>query len=148
MPSPPPKTLPCFCLLSELPAHSSNHHRSPFAHSPPAHTSTLYCPPPSLVTCLLWMLPQRAGKESQGRERGSGGATAFPHCAGPSSDPSALSCCRSEPAKNPEDENAGLEVYLQCCEASSYSDRAHVDLLDQILGEPCYNQLRTKEQLG
>ncbi|GAX76258.1 hypothetical protein CEUSTIGMA_g3702.t1 [Chlamydomonas eustigma] len=53
-----------------------------------------------------------------------------------------------EDAKNSEEENAGIEVYLQCCSGDKYADRAAVDLLDQILSEPAYNQLRTQEQLG
>lgn len=38
-------------------------------------------------------------------------------------------------------------VYLQC---GPQDDRSNVfiDLVTQILSEPCYNQLRTKEQLG
>lgn len=39
------------------------------------------------------------------------------------------------------------ELYVQC---GRQSDRANVmvDLVAQVLTEPCYNQLRTKEQLG
>lgn len=39
------------------------------------------------------------------------------------------------------------ELYLQC---GMQNDQAnvYVDLVTQILSEPCYNQLRTKEQLG
>lgn len=39
------------------------------------------------------------------------------------------------------------ELYLQC---GPQSDRSNVtiDLVSQILCEPCYNQLRTREQLG
>ena len=55
---------------------------------------------------------------------------------------------RREAAKNPDEDNAAVECYLQCCPGDSYADRAAVDLLDQILSEPAYNQLRTKEQLG
>ncbi|KAG1662575.1 hypothetical protein FOA52_003954 [Chlamydomonas sp. UWO 241] len=62
--------------------------------------------------------------------------------------PAGVELMHKEAAKNPEDENCGVEIYFQCTEASSYIDRAHVDMLDQILNEPAYNQLRTKEQLG
>ncbi|XP_062560794.1 insulin-degrading enzyme isoform X2 [Armigeres subalbatus] len=39
------------------------------------------------------------------------------------------------------------ELYLQCGMQSDQSN-VYVDLVTQILSEPCYNQLRTKEQLG
>jgi secreted Zn-dependent insulinase-like peptidase len=41
-----------------------------------------------------------------------------------------------------------VEIYLQCCTGAAYEDRAAIDLLDQLVSEPCYNQLRTVEQLG
>lgn len=39
------------------------------------------------------------------------------------------------------------ELYLQCGMQDDQSN-VFVDLVTQILSEPCYNQLRTKEQLG
>ncbi|XP_065087542.1 insulin-degrading enzyme [Ochlerotatus camptorhynchus] len=39
------------------------------------------------------------------------------------------------------------ELYLQCGMQNDQSN-VYVDLVTQILSEPCYNQLRTKEQLG
>lgn len=39
------------------------------------------------------------------------------------------------------------EVYLQC-EADNIAGRAVIDLIEQIFSEPCYDTLRTKEQLG
>jgi nardilysin len=62
--------------------------------------------------------------------------------------PAGSELMHKEDAKNPEDENCGVESYFQCTEAASFVDRAHVDMLDQIMSEPAYNQLRTKEQLG
>lgn len=39
------------------------------------------------------------------------------------------------------------ELYLQCGMQSDTAN-VYIDLVAQILCEPCYNQLRTKEQLG
>lgn len=39
------------------------------------------------------------------------------------------------------------ELYLQCGVQSDTAN-VYIDLVGQILCEPCYNQLRTKEQLG
>lgn len=49
--------------------------------------------------------------------------------------------------ENEYHKNSCAELYLQC---GMQSDKANVfiDLVAQILCEPCYNQLRTKEQLG
>ncbi|KXZ55212.1 hypothetical protein GPECTOR_3g355 [Gonium pectorale] len=51
-------------------------------------------------------------------------------------------------AKNAKEENAALEVYYQLGPATDPRDRAVLDLIDQILYEPCYDTLRTKQQLG
>lgn len=40
-----------------------------------------------------------------------------------------------------------MEAYLQAC-TDTVADRAVIDLLDQILYEPCFDTLRTREQLG
>lgn len=53
-----------------------------------------------------------------------------------------------EATKNVEEDNCGVELYFQCCPGHKAKDRATIDLLDQIISEPAYNQLRTKEQLG
>ncbi|KAF5827025.1 Metalloenzyme, LuxS/M16 peptidase-like protein [Dunaliella salina] len=52
-------------------------------------------------------------------------------------------------ARNPAEENAALEVYYQIGLAATCPRAlALLDLADQLLCEPMYNQLRTKEQLG
>lgn len=40
-----------------------------------------------------------------------------------------------------------VELYLQCGVQNDMAN-VHIDLASQILAEPCYNTLRTKEQLG
>ena len=50
-------------------------------------------------------------------------------------------------AKNPKEDNSALEVYWQLG-ADSPATRAALDLLEQAIGEPFFDQLRTKEQLG
>lgn len=40
-----------------------------------------------------------------------------------------------------------VELYLQCGVQNDIAN-VHIDLASQILAEPCYNTLRTKEQLG
>ncbi|KAF9179055.1 Insulinase (Peptidase M16) [Haplosporangium sp. Z 767] len=44
--------------------------------------------------------------------------------------------------------NSGLEYYLQIEDAVSKQSRARIQIMAQIINEPCFNQLRTKEQLG
>ncbi|KAF9357740.1 Insulinase (Peptidase M16) [Mortierella sp. NVP85] len=44
--------------------------------------------------------------------------------------------------------NSGIEYYLQIADATSKESRARIQILAQIVNEPCFNQLRTKEQLG
>lgn len=51
-------------------------------------------------------------------------------------------------AVNSEEDNSAVEVYLQSGGACDPRDRALVDLVDQLIYEPCYDTLRTKEQLG
>ncbi|EFN52789.1 hypothetical protein CHLNCDRAFT_138430 [Chlorella variabilis] len=50
-------------------------------------------------------------------------------------------------AKNPDEENSVVEAYYQCC-ADTVQDRALLDMVEQLLYEPCFDTLRTKEQLG
>lgn len=50
--------------------------------------------------------------------------------------------------KDPANVNHCIQYFLHVGERADYNVRAKVLLLDQILHEPCFNQLRTKEQLG
>ncbi|KAJ3109732.1 Insulinase (Peptidase M16) [Phlyctochytrium bullatum] len=49
---------------------------------------------------------------------------------------------------NAENVNNALEYYLQVGDASDCDVRVRLLLLDQIASEPCFDMLRTKEQLG
>ncbi|KAJ3205957.1 Insulinase (Peptidase M16), partial [Dinochytrium kinnereticum] len=49
---------------------------------------------------------------------------------------------------NHDNVNNALEYYLQIGDASNTGIRARLLLLDQLASEPCFDQLRTKEQLG
>ncbi|KAF8947270.1 Insulinase (Peptidase M16) [Haplosporangium gracile] len=49
---------------------------------------------------------------------------------------------------DPNNVNSGLEYYLQIENAASKVSRARIQIMAQIINEPCFNQLRTKEQLG
>eukprot|EP00873_Tetraselmis_striata_P042477 jgi/Tetstr1/462741/TSEL_000701.t1 len=51
------------------------------------------------------------------------------------------------PVKNPEETNSAIEIYYQIKEYDVRSG-AIVSMLDQLISEPCYDTLRTKEQLG
>ena len=61
--------------------------------------------------------------------------------------PSGSQLLHRTPSKNPEEENSAVEAYLQCG-PDSLLPRVVGDLVDQIVFEPCYDTLRTKEQLG
>ena len=50
-------------------------------------------------------------------------------------------------AKNPTEKNAAVEVYLQVGKDNT-KDRVMVDLLTEIMYEPLYDQIRTKDQFG
>lgn len=55
------------------------------------------------------------------------------------------------PVKNQAEENSVVEMYFQGPQdlgEPSIGDRALLDLVEQIMFEPIYDQLRTKEQLG
>lgn len=54
----------------------------------------------------------------------------------------------TEKAINIEEENSAVEIYIQCGLATDPRTRALVDMVDQLMYEPCYDTLRTKEQLG
>lgn len=49
---------------------------------------------------------------------------------------------------NSENVNSAIEYYLQIGDYEDDSIRAQLDLFAQIFKEPCFDQLRTKEQLG
>jgi hypothetical protein len=50
-------------------------------------------------------------------------------------------------AKNEEEDNSAVEVYFQCG-PDNLALRAALDLLEQASSEPCFNTLRTQQQLG
>ncbi|KAG0165438.1 Insulinase (Peptidase M16) [Apophysomyces sp. BC1034] len=52
------------------------------------------------------------------------------------------------PVRDRDDVNSAIEYYCQVCDIADISLRAHLSLVAQIAQEPCFNQLRTKEQLG
>lgn len=54
---------------------------------------------------------------------------------------------RRELAKNADEDNSVAEVYFQCG-PDNLQLRASLDLLEQIISEPCFNVLRTQQQLG
>ena len=54
---------------------------------------------------------------------------------------------RRQLAKNVDEDNSAAEVYFQCG-PDNLQLRARLDLLEQILSEPCFNALRTQQQLG
>lgn len=55
---------------------------------------------------------------------------------------------RREVVINPLEENSCVEYYIQFGSALSAKNRALLDLIDQLIYEPCYNILRTQKQLG
>ncbi|KAJ3192026.1 Insulinase (Peptidase M16) [Irineochytrium annulatum] len=50
----------------------------------------------------------------------------------------------------PSDQNVNnaVEYYLQVCDAADHLLRARLLVFEQLASEPCFDQLRTKEQLG
>ncbi|WFD42936.1 insulysin [Malassezia psittaci] len=52
------------------------------------------------------------------------------------------------PVANPGNLNSSLEYYLQVGDPTDVKLRATLSLFAQIANEPCFDQLRTKEQLG
>jgi len=52
------------------------------------------------------------------------------------------------PVVNAEEENSAVEIYFQCGLSHDPRRRALLDCVDQLVYEPCYDTLRTKEQLG
>ena len=51
------------------------------------------------------------------------------------------------PSMDPKEPNTAVEVYFQCGK-DEIQDRVIVDILTQIMYEPLFDQLRTKEQFG
>eukprot|EP01018_Ginkgo_biloba_P000447 Gb_03820 [translate_table: standard] len=65
--------------------------------------------------------------------------------------PSGVRLIQSANVKNRSEENSAVEVYFQVEQdvgPESTRARAIADLFEDIVHEPCFNQLRTKEQLG
>lgn len=65
--------------------------------------------------------------------------------------PSGTSLVYSADAKNTMEENSAVEMYFQLDQdvgEESVRARAIYDLFESIVYEPCFNELRTKEQLG
>ncbi|KAF9978161.1 Insulinase (Peptidase M16) [Actinomortierella ambigua] len=54
----------------------------------------------------------------------------------------------SRVVSDPNNVNSGIEYFVQTGDAADKAMRAKVQVLAQIVNEPCFNQLRTKEQLG
>ncbi|KAI8370689.1 Metalloenzyme, LuxS/M16 peptidase-like protein [Radiomyces spectabilis] len=50
--------------------------------------------------------------------------------------------------QDPDDVNSAIEYYCQICDVTDIARRACLSLVAQIAQEPCFNQLRTREQLG
>jgi insulysin len=44
--------------------------------------------------------------------------------------------------------NSAVEYFIQICDVTDVPMRARLSLVAQIMQEPCFDQLRTKEQLG
>ncbi|KAL3144870.1 hypothetical protein ABBQ38_001970 [Trebouxia sp. C0009 RCD-2024] len=59
----------------------------------------------------------------------------------------AASLCYSAKTKNPEEGNSVVELYVQIG-TDDLAKRSMLDMVDQVLHEPCYDTLRTKQQLG
>ncbi|KAL7436906.1 hypothetical protein ACHAXM_005357 [Skeletonema potamos] len=53
----------------------------------------------------------------------------------------------TSPTVDPEDKNSSVEVYFQIGK-DDLTNRVLTDLLERVLDEPFYNELRTKEQFG
>ncbi|CAO3590985.1 unnamed protein product [Absidia cylindrospora] len=52
------------------------------------------------------------------------------------------------PVHDKDDVNSAIEMYLQVCDVTDVKLRTQLSLMAQIAQEPCFNQLRTMEQLG
>ncbi|CAO3651050.1 unnamed protein product [Cunninghamella echinulata] len=52
------------------------------------------------------------------------------------------------PVHDPDDVNSAIEFYCQVCGVTDVQLRTRLSLMAQIVQEPCFNQLRTREQLG
>jgi insulysin len=61
---------------------------------------------------------------------------------------SGSNCIWTTSAPNPNEPNSALTYYIHTGPRTSSFQRVTANLLNQILSEPAYNVLRTKEQLG
>lgn len=52
------------------------------------------------------------------------------------------------PVFDADNVNSAIEYYCQICDVTNVPLRARLSLIAQIAQEPCFNQLRTREQLG
>ncbi|ORZ13145.1 Metalloenzyme, LuxS/M16 peptidase-like protein [Absidia repens] len=52
------------------------------------------------------------------------------------------------PVHDPQELNSAIEFYCQVCAVTDVQLRTRLSLMAQIAQEPCFNQLRTTEQLG
>lgn len=52
------------------------------------------------------------------------------------------------PVQNPENLNSAIEYFIQVCDYDDDLTRAKLSLFSHIASEPCFDTLRTKEQLG
>ncbi|KAI7847937.1 Metalloenzyme, LuxS/M16 peptidase-like protein [Circinella umbellata] len=52
------------------------------------------------------------------------------------------------PVRDPDNVNSAIEYYYQICDVIDIPLRARLSLVAQMAQEPCFNQLRTREQLG
>ncbi|KAI7901194.1 Metalloenzyme, LuxS/M16 peptidase-like protein [Cokeromyces recurvatus] len=50
--------------------------------------------------------------------------------------------------RDPDEVNSAINYHIQVCNVKDISLRNHLSLVAQIAREPCFNQLRTQEQLG
>ncbi|WIA17248.1 hypothetical protein OEZ85_014121 [Tetradesmus obliquus] len=62
--------------------------------------------------------------------------------------PSGVALLHKAAARNPEEENCCVEAYYQIGMSTDLRLRVLTDLMDQVLYEPVYDTLRTKQQLG
>ncbi|KAG2448487.1 hypothetical protein HYH02_006378 [Chlamydomonas schloesseri] len=90
----------------------------------------------------------RGGHGAGGKEQQRGAAAGGGVGGGGGADPLDVGSVVRLMAKNTEEKNAAIEVYFQLTAGAGPTQRATLDLIDQILYEPCYDTLRTKQQLG
>ena len=62
--------------------------------------------------------------------------------------PQGKRCVYQKDVHDPDNINSAIEYYIQVGDVMDKELRAKTYLLDQIVDEPCFDQLRVKEQLG